>query len=189
MNHIAALDTLTKFFNTSNDLMEIAFGLQVQDSLNEHDAPRTLARELISNCEARGKLSQLADLCSTERPDVGVDWHALFAPDLPTADPPPTPSVPPTPALPPLAGVWNVTTMMGFIGTTTLFPNGTFQVSSANGQAAGQWAFNPALNLLGFEGWLNGTPFNGALSIQQWLPTGFMAVGEDGVLYTYLRAG
>ena len=200
MDRIAALDTLAKYLNTSDDLMEIAFGLGVQDALNESVAPRVLARELISCCEARGKLAQLAEVCMTKRPDVGVDWRDLFATDttqpvspqsLPQSSPQPQPQIQPfqpSPQVPTVIGTWNVSMNSWPIGTTALYPDGTLLGSFFNGQATGRWAFNPATSILQTSGWMNGMPFAGGLAIQQWLPDGFIALGlGDGAQYRYSR--
>ncbi len=186
MKRAEALDALSKHL-IEEDLREIAFFLDAHSAITDRASRREIARELLEYCDAKNKLNALADQCHIKEP--AVDWKHLLLTVEP--DPPPTPTSPP-PAPPPnvaVIGVWNVTTMFGFVGTTAYYPNGAFQATSPQGQANGQWGFNPAIGLLQYQGWLNGMPIAGAFSIQQWLPNGFVALGADGLMYTFMRIG
>jgi hypothetical protein len=192
MKRAEALDALSQRL-VEEDLREIAFLLDAHSAITDRASRREIARELLEYCYAKNKLPELARNCKAKEPAVDWDNLLLTAEPAPLSSPttPAAPTTPP-PAPPlnvPVIGIWNVTTMFGFVGTTAYYPTGAFQVNSPQGQANGQWGFNPAIGLLQYQGWMNGMPIAGALSIQQWLPNGFVALGADGLMYTFIRAG
>lgn len=194
MDRVTALDRLPKHF-TEDELRELAFLLEAESAITDRASRREIARELLEYCDARGLLGKLAATCKERRPEI--DWASFLvtseAPREPDRPPQPKTLEPPQNPQPqqvlPVVGVWNVSSAFGFVGTMAIHPNGVFQSNMPMGQATGSWWYNPVMNAVQSQGWLNGMPFNAMWQIQQWVPNGFVALGADGIVYTFLRTG
>ena len=147
------------------------------------------AKEILDFCRQNNKLDYLVKLCNEKRPDVV--WADFIKPNVVVLPPAQTTEVQTQvpPPVPPIVGVWNVNTIFGFWSTTTIYANGAIQANTIQGLHVGQWSFNPNTQTIYARVSAMGMPIEGAFFIQQWLPNGFVALGSDGVLYTYIRVG
>jgi hypothetical protein len=207
MNNVKFRQALIVSFS-NEDLDSIMFDMGIDPDNVKGQSKDAKARELISYCDRRSKLRDLAEQCYRERPSI--DWLAFLQQDVEDAKAVPSPStstqdvnepdpdqtsvggsydpLPSVTALQ-LIGRWQIESIAGNFASMLIQPNGEFfELLTSGLEFKGHWKLDTVNGILLLLGALtNELPYAFLMRITSFSWDRFYARGEDGLLYRYTR--